>query len=104
MIASQLNLVVGMLLLAQPQTGEGSIGGLVLNTSRGEAPVESADVLLRVRIDGEFVAVARATADRDGRFRFEGLPLDQGLVYLPGANRDGVHYSGTRILLSADQP
>jgi len=103
-IASQLNLVVGMLLLAQPQTGEGSIGGLVLNTSRGEAPVESADVLLRVRIDGEFVAVARATADRDGRFRFEGLPLDQGLVYLPGANRDGVHYSGTRILLSADQP
>ncbi len=104
MIASQLNLFVGLLLLAQPQTGQGSIGGLVLDTTRGEAPAGSADVLLRIKVDGEFVAVAQTTADQDGRFVFEGLPLDQGLVYLPGATRDGIHYPGRRILLSVDQP
>lgn len=104
MITSQLYLVIGILLLAQPQTAEGSIRGVVLNTSRAEAPVGSADVVLQVRIDGEFVAVAGATADRDGRFLFDGLPLDEGLVYLPGASREGVHYAGPKILLSADRP
>jgi hypothetical protein len=103
-IASQLNLIMGMLLLAQPQMGEGSIGGIVLNTSRENAPEGSAEVFLQVKIDGEFVAVDRATTDRGGRFLFEGVPLDQGLVYLPGATRDGIHYPGPRILLSADQP
>jgi hypothetical protein len=104
LITSPFSLAIGMLLLAQPQPGEGSIGGLVLNASRGNASVESAEVLLRVQIDGEFVVVDQTTADREGLFRFDGLPLDQGLVYLPGANRDGIHYPGPRIRLSPDQP
>jgi hypothetical protein len=103
-LVNQLSLVVGMLLLSQAPTSEGKIGGRVVNSTRGESPVGAADVMLRVRIDGEFVAVARATADRDGRFLFEGLPVDQGLVYLPGANQDGIHYPGPRIRLSSEQP
>ena len=104
MIASPLSLLIGMILLAQPQDGEGSIGGLVLNASRGDAPEGSAEVLLRVKIDDEFVVVDRVIADREGRFRFDGIPLDEGLVYLPGANRDGIHYPGPRIRLSEAQP
>jgi hypothetical protein len=103
-IASSLSLIIGALLLAQPQSDAGSIGGLVVNSFRDNSTEGSAEVVLRVELDGEFVVVEQTTADRDGRFRFEGLPLDQGLVYLPGANRDGVHYPGPRIRLSKDRP
>jgi hypothetical protein len=103
-IASPLSLIAGMLLLAQTQAGAGSIRGVVVNASTGETPVAAAEVLLRVRIDSEFVAVASATTDPNGRFEFDGLPVDEGLVYLPGANRDGIHYPGPRLLLGADRP
>jgi hypothetical protein len=93
-----------MLLLAQGPAGEGRIAGLVVNSSRGKAPVESADVYLQLRIDGEFYPVARTSAGRDGRFLFEGLPLEKGLVYLPGAAQDGIHYPGPRIRLTEDRP
>jgi hypothetical protein len=103
-IASRISLVVGLLMLAQTPAGAGSIGGRVVNSTRGESPVGAAEVLLQIRVDGEFVVVARTTADSDGRFLFEGLPVDQGLLYLPGSTRDGIHYPGPRLALSPDRP
>jgi hypothetical protein len=103
-IACQISLVVGVLVLAQAPEGVGSIEGRVVNATRSETPVGAAEVMLQVRLDGKFMVVARTTANGDGRFRFEGLPVDQGLVYLPGANSDGIHYPGPRLLLSPDKP
>jgi hypothetical protein len=55
-------------------------------------------------LDGEFVVVASTKTHRDGSFRFEGLPLDIGSLYLPGANQDDVHFPGPRISLNANRP
>ena len=67
---------------------EGSIGGLVRNGSRAEAPAGSVDVLLRARrLGGDFEVVARTISDPQGHFLFEGLPIDQEVQYLPGAAR-----------------
>lgn len=104
MIASRISLVVGLLMLALTPAGAGSIGGHVVNSTRGESPVATAEVLLQVRVDGEFVVVARTTSDSEGRFLFEELPVDQGLQYLPGATLDGIHYPGPRLSLSPDRP
>jgi hypothetical protein len=79
---------------------KGAIVGLVVNASRGNAPVPEAEVVLQVRIEGEFVPVEKTQAHADGRFRFESLPLDNDLLYLAGANRDGIHYPGQRIELT----
>ncbi len=103
MIAGQLHLIGCLLLIAQPQTGTGTIRGVVLNASRGDLGVEAAEVLLRVRSGGEFVAAARVTTDQAGHFLFDGLPLDQELEYLPGASQDGIHYPGPHLRLSVDQ-
>ncbi len=55
-------------------------------------------------IDGRLLPVAETTADSRGRFRFAGLPTDEGYVYLPGANRGGIHYPGPRVRLSPQRP
>jgi hypothetical protein len=59
------------------------------------------EVVLRAGADGELVVVAETTTDRYGKFVFPQVPLDPTLVYLPGANRDGVHYPGQRVRLDA---
>jgi hypothetical protein len=43
-------------------------------------------------------------SDDEGRFAFAGLPLDEDLIYLPGANLDGIHYPGPRLRLNRRQP
>lgn len=79
----------------------GVIEGLVVNACENDRPVAEADVVLQVRIDGRFSAVEQTVSDAEGRFRFESLPVGLDLVYLPGANRDGVHYPGRRIELTS---
>jgi hypothetical protein len=74
------------------------IEGVVVNGSQGQAPVAGAEVLLRGGEDGALVPLARTTADANGCFRFVDLPVEPGLVYRPGANRQGVHYPGPRLL------
>jgi hypothetical protein len=103
-VANGIGLVVGLALVAQGYPDAGSIRGLVVNSSRGDAPAGSAEVVLRVKLDGDFLVAARTTADPDGRFVFEGLPVDPALIYLAGAHRDGVVYPGRRIRLSPEQP
>jgi hypothetical protein len=103
-IANPLLLAAVLLALSQSGWGEGRIGGQVVNVTQGGAPEAEAEVFLQAKIDGDFVGIARARSDSGGRFLFEGLPVDQGWVFLAGASRDGIHYPGPRISLSANRP
>ena len=47
------------------------------------------------------MAVTETKTDRYGNFAFKQVPLDPTLVYLPGANRGGVHYPGQRVRLDS---
>lgn len=82
----------------------GSIRGVVVNATQGDRPVSGATVVLRVKLDDQFVVAAETASDDEGRFLIEGLPADHDYVYLPGANRSGVHYPGPRLRLSGGHP
>lgn len=92
----------------------GEIRGLVVNASQGNAPVEGAEVVLRIELDGRLVPLDSTTTDAAGRFVFRRLPVGsyhhhrQGDYrqgdYLPGANRDEIHYPGPRVRLTPERP
>lgn len=82
-----------------PDVTAGTIGGVVVDGSRGNEPLEGVDVLLRAGTDGKLVPVAETTTDRYGKFTFDHVPPDPELVYMVGANRDGVHYPAERLRL-----
>ena len=84
--------------------GEGVIRGRVVNLSEDGAPAPRIEVLLRARLDDEFVVVAATESDDQGGFVFSGLPEDEELVYLPGANWGGIHYPGPRLQLDRQRP
>jgi hypothetical protein len=56
-------------------------------------------VILRAGPKGALEPVAETTTDFYGKFSFENVPLDPSIIYLPGADRDGVHYPGRRLQL-----
>ncbi|MFH1918791.1 MAG: carboxypeptidase-like regulatory domain-containing protein [Planctomycetota bacterium] len=98
-------LVAACSLVSDPAArAEGSISGTVVNGSRGYAPAAGAEVVLRVKVDGQFVIAAETVADGEGRFRIAPLPVNTDLEYLPGANRDGVHHPGDRVRLTWLRP
>jgi hypothetical protein len=84
-----------------PPALRGRIQGVVVNGSRGDKPIANADVLLRGGPDGALEPLARTRTDLYGKFSFEHVPLDSTIVYLPGADRDGVHYPGERVRVDA---
>jgi hypothetical protein len=75
---------------------------VVVNGSQAGAPVAGAEVQLRAGQGHALESIASATTDIYGKFCFEGLPADATIEYLPGANRDGVHYPGQRVNLRPD--
>jgi hypothetical protein len=83
---------------------DGSISGVVLNASDGMVPAGGAEVMLRLKLYGQFAPVAQTTADPQGRFRFQDLAVGDGCEYLPGANHQGIHYPGPRIQLTPGRP
>lgn len=84
--------------------GRGAIGGLVVNGSDGDQPLAGAEVVLR-RIDADGIApVATTKTDEHGHFAFLGLPAEQETWYVPGVNRDGVHYPGSRVPITPETP
>ena len=99
MLAFLLSLTIGITALESLPEPAGTIQGAVVNGTHGNQPLEDVDVVLRAGADGELVAVAETKTNRYGKFVFEQVPLEPTLVYLPGANRDGVHYPGQRVRL-----
>jgi hypothetical protein len=98
-----------LLLLASTVPGapgtlpRGIIQGVVLHAG-DQKPVAGAEVGLRVRLEGQFVLIAETTADANGRFTFRQLPVGEDFQYLPGANREGIHYPGPRVRLTWERP
>jgi hypothetical protein len=92
--------VAGPAVAGVPPVGDGVIEGVVVRAV-DQTPVPGAEVVLRAKVDGQGVPAAQTKADAKGRFRFERLPADGAYVYLPGANRDGIHYPGPSVRLSS---
>lgn len=103
-MTSQLVLAAALTLLGQTNPTVGSISGIVHNASQDGAPVSGAEIVLRVKLEGQFVIAAEGTTDEQGRFVFGDIPADPDYIYLPGANRDGIHYPGPRVRLNAETP
>jgi hypothetical protein len=97
-----LVLLTGSPFTAAPPPHNGTIAGVVVRAT-DHTPVPRAEVVLRARIDGQLLPVAETTADDRGRFCFSQLPTDETQVYLPGANRGGIHYPGASVRLSPQQ-
>ena len=100
-----LNLLLlgASILAADPPPGDGMITGGVVRAA-DQSPVAGAEVILRARVGDQLVPVAETTADAQGRFRFEHLTADGKNLYLPGANRDGIHYPGPNVRLTSLEP
>ena len=81
----------------------GKIQGVVVNGSRGYEPLEGIAVVLRAGSESMLIPVARARTDVYGRFVFDDVPIEPGIVLLPGADRGGVHYPGERVRLDWDR-
>ena len=82
----------------------GTILGTVANTSSGAAVPCQVAVNLQVQVHGEFVPFRETISDVQGRFRFERLPVGEGVVYQTGATRHGIFYPGPHIRLTDLQP
>ena len=82
----------------------GIIEGTVVNTSTGKPVPCQVAVVLQVLVKHEFVPFRDAISDAQGRFRFERLPVGEGVVYQAGATRHGIFYPGPRIRLTDLQP
>jgi hypothetical protein len=84
---------------ASPAPSDGyRIEGVVVNGTQGDVPVDGAEVILRAGEDGALLPVAKTTTDRQGHFTFDQLPVQPGLVYRAGVNRQGIHYPGPRLV------
>jgi hypothetical protein len=83
-----------------PDMTAGAIQGVVVDGTHGGDPLEGIDVLLRAGQDGNLIVVATTKTDRYGKFVFEEVPPDPELVYVAGANRDGVHYPAQRVRIN----
>jgi hypothetical protein len=75
------------------------ISGLVVSGTDGRKPLAGAEVVLRVNGIEGFEAIATTTTDEQGRFEFSNLAINERVIYLPGANRHGVHFPGPRVRL-----
>jgi hypothetical protein len=102
MIAKTLILLYCLLTAAD--AGNGTVSGIVVNASSAKTPVSGAEVVLRAEVHGESLICGETTSDEQGRFVFHDLPQGEAYWYLPGANRDGVHFPGARLQLTAKRP
>lgn len=104
MCVIKIALAFGLIVLGQSSDEPGVIRGRVVNMSQREAPCAGAEVILRAQVGAEFAPVAQTATDADGNYRFEGLPVGSDYLYLPGANREGIHYPGRRVGLTRGHP
>jgi hypothetical protein len=106
MITQLLVLAVAGLLPSVGQPENAIIQGMVVNGSKGGTAVASAEVVLLAGKDNQFRHVASTKTDQDGCFVFDHRHLTAlpDLIYVPGANWDGVHYPGPRLQLDPRGP
>ncbi len=104
MVVSKLTAAMLFALAAPSAEPAGTISGVVVNASAGKTPAGQSPVVLRVQLNGDFVPFQETTSDARGRFLFRGLPVGREYVYLPGANREGVHHPGPRVALTSERP
>ncbi len=73
--------------------------GMVVNASRGGVPAADVEVVLRAGRDNQFRHLASTRTDEKGHFVFDRRQLVAApeLVYIAGANWDGIHYPGPRL-------
>jgi len=75
------------------------IEGMAVNGSQNGKPLAGAEIVLRGGEEGALQIVANTVTDQSGRFVFDKLPTAPGLIFLPGANHQGIHYPGSRMRL-----
>ena len=90
--------------LAAAPAVAGTIEGTVVNTSSGTPVPCQVTVNLQVQVRDQFVPFREVVSDKQGPFRFERLPVGDGVVYQTGATRHGIFYPGPRIRLTDMQP
>lgn len=81
-----------------------AIAGLVVNGSRHDSPLAGVEVVLRMSQGGQISSVASTVTDQKGRFLLDHLPSDLDLIYLLGANHQGIHYPGPRFRIPPGSP
>ncbi len=104
MVLARLLLAGWCAIAGPPAAREGTVTGTVVNASRGKTPAAETEVVLRVRLGGEFVPFHQTKSDARGWFRFDHVPVGKDYRYLPGANWDGVHYPGPPFEVTPQQP
>ena len=104
MVIPILSLLTCLAAADAPAEVRGAITGVVVNASRDKSPVAECRVVLRARLENRFVVLNEISADHWGRFRFDNLPVGKYFEYLPGANRDGVHFSGPSVNITPEEP
>jgi hypothetical protein len=97
-------LLTACLAFAASSVAAGTIQGTVYNTSTGQPVPCQVTVILQAQVKGQFVPFRDVISDKDGRYRFKGLPVGEGVVYLAGATRHGIYYPGPRLGLTELQP
>jgi hypothetical protein len=95
-----LMLLTGSALTGVSPADGGVIEGVVVRAA-GQTPVPDAEVVLRAKLRGEVLLAAETVTNAQGKFRFERLPIAPECVYIPGANRGGVHYPGPNVRLTS---
>ena len=97
--------LAGALLPASPAPAvAGTILGTVANTSTGTPVPCQVSVVVLLQVKDQFVPFRETISDKQGRFRFERLPVGDGIVYMAGATRHGIFYPGPRFRLTDLQP
>src|SRR5688572_8504299 len=98
LLIAQLSNAIGL----ESSEPTGRIQGVVLDGTNGNDNLGNVAVILQAGSDGALAPVVKTTTDIYGKFVFENVPLDPSVIYLPGADRDGVHYPGRRLRLNSD--
>jgi hypothetical protein len=100
-----MKLLTILLFVALPVSANaGTIQGKVVNTSTGAPLPCQVEVILQVQMKGDFIPCRNVVSDKQGQFRFERLPVGDGIFYQAGATRHGIFYPGPRTRLTALQP
>lgn len=91
-----------LLAVTPPSWAAGVISGRLVNKTPGGQPVEGVEVALAPEGSGEGQETGRTRTDRQGRFRFEGVPPGADLRYRVTVRYQGAEYTEGSVSPGAD--